>query len=261
MLVGKHRQETQFNYYTPLKNSQKGRHLRVGAFISGASEEHQKKQKSSIRALVKDSSLDVKYFIESDTHQKRDVEDREELQRASRYCRTANATFLVSTLKGFFNTKWQALSWMKHQVEMYDTHFLVADDPQISKGTLHVLSAQADEMRKRISKQSKEALDEIRQKLKEGERVVGINAPHEGFSDTQSKGNQKQAELARKRDEELMPEIRALQDLGMSYASIARQFNMLDIPTPSRLRGQKEVGEWHASTVRNIVLRNKGGAK
>ena len=58
-----------------------------------------------------------------------------------------------------------------------------------------------------------------------------------------------------------MPEIEALQNLGMSYAAIARQFNMLDIPTPSRLRGQKEVGEWHASTVRNIVLRNRGEDK
>lgn len=256
--MNKHRQQNQFEYDYPLKRSQKGRHLRVGAFIFGASEENQKKQKSSIRALLKGSDSDVKYFVEKDTHQKRDVEDREELQRASRYCRTANATFLVSTLKGLFETQWQALSWMKHQVEMYDTHFLVADDPNISKGTLHVLSAQADEMRRRIGAESKKALDEIRQKLKEGERVVGINAPHEGFSDTQSKGNQKQAELARKRDEELMPEIEALQNLGMSYAAIARQFNMLDIPTPSRLRGQKEVGEWHASTVRNIVLRNRG---
>ena len=53
-----------------------------------------------------------------------------------------------------------------------------------------------------------------------------------------------------------MPEIEALQNLGMSYLAIARQFNILDIPTPSRLRGQK-VGEWHASTVRNIVLHNR----
>ena len=215
--MNKHRQQNQYEYDYPLKSSQKGRHLRVGAFIFGASEDNQKKQKSSIRALLKGSDSDVKYFVEKDTHQKRDVEDREELQRASRYCRTANATFLVSTLKGLFETQWQALSWMKHQVEMYDTHFLVADDPNISKGTLHVLSAQADEMRKRIGAESKKALDEIRQKLKEGERVVGINAPHEGLVTLKSKGNQKQAELAKKRDEELMPEIEALQNLGMSY--------------------------------------------
>ena len=256
--MNKHRQQNQYEYDYPLKSSQKGRHLRVGAFIFGASEDNQKKQKSSIRALLKGSDSDVKYFVEKDTHQKRDVEDREELQRASRYCRTANATFLVSTLKGLFETQWQALSWMKHQVEMYDTHFLVADDPNISKGTLHVLSAQADELRKRIGAESKLALDEIRQK-QEGERVVGIT--HLMRVLVTLKVKQSNSRVSQETDEELMPEIEALQNLGMSYAAIARQFNMLDIPTPSRLRGQKEVGEWHASTVRNIVLRNRGEDK
>ena len=163
--MNKHRQQNQYEYDYPLKSSQKGRHLRVGAFIFGASEDNQKNrnQVSEPYSKVVTQMLNT---LEKDTHQKRDVEDREELQRASRYCRTANATFLVSTLKGLFETQWQALSWMKHQVEMYDTHFLVADDPNISKGTLHVLSAQADEMRKRIGAESKKALDEIRQSLK-----------------------------------------------------------------------------------------------
>ena len=258
-------------YAGALKRGQKGRHLKAGVFIFGGTNESQEKQQSSLRELFKGSKSNIKYFKEPRGHEKRAPEDREVLQEAARYCRTADATFVVSTLKGCFQTKWQALSWMLSQAEIHNTQFMVADDPAISRGTLAIMSMQSEERRHRIAKSSKDALDKIKAELKAGRAVVAKRSGrtvtklgvHEGLAETQQKGNEEQARLARERDKNYLPEIERLQALGMGYNAIARQFNSLGIPTPAQERRQKSetIGEWYASTVRNIVLRNKGETK
>ena len=251
-----------------LKTSQKGRHLKAGVFIFGGTEANQQGQRKANKELFKGSSSNLKYFVEENHHQKRHAEDRDQLMAAARYCRTADATFVVSTLKGFFPTRWEALSWMLSQANLYKTHFLVADDPAINRGSLALMSAQADEQRNRIAQSSKEALDDIKRKLQAGIPVVAKSSGrtvtklgvHDGLSETQQMGNDEQARLARERDKKYLPDIEKLQALGMGYNAIARQFNMMNVPTPSMERRQKSqtAGEWYASTVRNIVLRNKG---
>ncbi len=92
---------------------------------------------------------------EEQGRQRRDVEDREELLACARYCRTNNATFALSSLSGFTKRKWQGMTWLKHQIEMHDMTFAIADDPTITKGSLHVLSAAADIQRARIAEKAK----------------------------------------------------------------------------------------------------------
>jgi len=258
-------------YAGKLKTNQKGRHLKAGVFIFGGTDVNQQDQRKANKELFKGSKSNVKYFVEENHHQKRHAEDRDQLMAAARYCRTADATFVVSTLKGFFPTRWEALSWMLSQANLYKTHFLVADDPAINRGSIALMSAQADEQRKRIAASSKEALDDIKSKLEAGIPVVAKSSGrtvkklgiHEGLSETQQKGNEEQARLARERDKKYLPDIEKLQALGMGYNAIARQFNAMGIETPSQERRQKSetMGEWYASTVRNIVLRNKGVIK
>ena len=258
-------------YAGELKSSQKGRHLKAGIFIFGGTEQSQQSQRKASKEIFKGSNSSVKYFVENNHHQKRHAEDREQLMAAARYCRTADATFVVSTLKGFFPTRWEALSWMLSQANLYKTHFMVADDPAINRGTLALMSAQADEQRKRIAQSSKEALEDIKSKLEAGIPVVAKSSGrtvtqlgvHEGLTETQLKGNEEQARLARERDEKYLPDIEKLQALGMGYNAIARQFNAMGILTPSQERRQKgeTMGEWYASTIRNIVLRNKEDTK
>lgn len=146
--------------------------MKYGGFIFGADEEHQKKQRKGIRALAKANSAEVKWFVEDEGRQRRDAEDREELQACARYCRTNNATFALSSLKGFAKRKWQGMTWLKHQVEMYDMKIAVADDPRVSKGSLHVLSAAADFQRQRIAETSRAALADIKRRLDAGEEVI-----------------------------------------------------------------------------------------
>tara|TARA_R100001460_G_scaffold8778_1_gene21535 strand:- start:4373 stop:5182 length:810 start_codon:yes stop_codon:yes gene_type:complete len=254
-------------YADKLKTNQKGRHLKAGVFIFGGTDVNQQGQRKANKELFKGSKSNVKYFVEENHHQKRHAEDRDQLMAAARYCRTADATFVVSTLKGFFPTRWEALSWMLSQTNLYKTHFLVADDPAINRGSIALMSAQADEQRHRIAQSSKDALEDIKKKLAAGIPIVAKSSGrtvtklgiHEGLTESQQKGNEEQARLARERDKKYLPEIMKLQALGMGYNAIARQFNMMNVPTPSIQRRQKSetTGEWYASTVRNIVLRNE----
>jgi DNA invertase Pin-like site-specific DNA recombinase len=237
--------------------------MKVGGFIFGASEEHQKQQRQRIKQTL-DTKSKVTWFTEKQGHQKRDAEDRKELQRVAKFCRTNDATFTVSSLAGAFRYKWQGLTWLKHQVEMYDMRVMVADDPTISQGSLHVLSAAADVQRARIAEKSKAALEDIKKKLaeegshtsKRGNKIKRLGM-HKKTREAGKLGNKVQAELAAERDAEVWPLIENCLTQGMGYTAIARHLNMQRIATPAikRREARDTLGVWYASTVRNIVLR------
>ena len=239
--------------------------MKYGGFIFGADEEHQKKQRKGIRALAKAQSAEVKWFVEEQGRERRDVEDREELQACARYCRTNNATFVISSLSGFTKRKWQGMTWLKHQIEMYDLNFAVEDDPLITKGSLHLLSAAADLQRARIAEKSKAALDNIKRKLDAGEEVIAKRSgkkvdklgTHKNIRKSAKLGNKAQAERAAERDAQVWPMIEQYLAQGLGYNAIARQLNIQEIPTPNNSARYKRntLGVWYASTVRNIVLR------
>jgi len=239
--------------------------MKYGGFVFGASEDHQKQQRIGIRALAKAQSAEVKWFTEDEGRERRDTEDREELQACARYCRTNNETFTLSSLSGFTKRKWQGLTWLKHQIEMHDMTFAVADDPTITKGSLHVLSAAADIQRARVAQTSKAALDDIKRRLDAGEEVIAKRSgkkfdrlgSHENISESGKLGNQAQAKLAAERDAQVWPMIEQYLAQGLGYNAIARQLNTQAIPTPNdKARYKRDtLGVWYASTVRNIVLR------
>ena len=239
--------------------------MKYGGFIFGASEDHQKQQRNGIKALAKAQSAEVKWFTEDEGRQRRDTEDREELQACAKYCRTNNATFTLSSLSGFTKRKWQGLTWLKHQVEMHDLSIAVAEDQTISKGSLHVLSAAADIQRKRVAQKSKAALDDIKRRLDAGEEVIAKRSGkkvdrlglRENISESGKLGNQAQAKLAAERDAVVWPLIENYVTQGLGYNAIARQLNIQEIPTPNNSARYKRdtLGVWYASTVRNIVLR------
>ena len=238
--------------------------MRVGAFITGASDDHQKTQRKRIKALLRDTGANVKWYTEPEGRQRRDVEDRGELNACVRYCRTNDATLALHSISDLFPKKWQALTFLKHQVEMYDIDVKVADDPIISKGSLHVLSAAADAQRHKIAKKSKQAIESIKAKLEEEGSYTARNGRtitrlgiHDKLPEAGVKGNEAQAELARERDDEVWPIIERCQEQGMGYAATARHLNALGILTPAaRARHERATNmEWYASTVRNIVLR------
>ena len=50
--------------------------MKVGAFITGAPDDHQKTQRSRIKALLRDTGATVKWYTEPEGRQRRDIEDR-----------------------------------------------------------------------------------------------------------------------------------------------------------------------------------------
>ena len=240
--------------------------MRVGAFIYGAADDQQKLQRKGIRTALKSKATQIDWFVEEAKDQKRDAEDRPELQRAARFCRTKDATFALASLKGPFKYNWQALTWLKHQVEMYDLKVVVADDPKISSGSLHVLSAAADEQRNRIAAKSKAALDDIKRKLAEEKahgtkkgRTIRKLGMHAKTEEAGRLGNKAQAALAAERDAEVWPIIEECLTTGMGYTAIARHLNETKVATPAvrRREARDTLGIWYASTVLNIVLRQR----
>lgn len=244
--------------------------MKAAAFIGGASDREQKRQKNAIEIVLSGLASTTKWFIEAEKDIKRDAEDRTELKRAVKWCRSQDAAFVISSCSDLFLKRWQALTYLKHQVEMYDMQIIVADDPTISKGSIHVLSAAADVQRNRIAEKSKRALEDIKAKLerdgsyiaKSGREVTRLGV-HDKLTEAGVKGNEAQSELAAERDAEVWPLIERFMGQGMGYAGTARQLNAMGVDTPStRARHDRPTaGVWYASTVRNIVLRRKVNGK
>ena len=238
--------------------------MKVGAFIAGALPEGQRRQRKAIKIMFDGKDATINWNKEVKSARRRDAEDRTELKRCVKWCRANNAVFAISSAADLFTKRWQALTWLKHQVEMHDMRIMVADDPTISKGSIHVLSAAADVQRHRIAAKSRAALDDIKAKLakdgsftsKAGRKITRLGI-HDKLSEAGTKGNQTQAELARERDDEVWPIIKQCLGQGLGYAGTARQLNAMGVETPSaRARHDRETtGEWYASTVRNIALR------
>ena len=238
--------------------------MKVGAFIAGALPEGQRRQRKAIKIMFDGKDATINWHKEIKSARRRDAEDRTELKRCVKWCRANNAVFAISSASDLFTKRWQALTWLKHQVEMHDMRIMVADDPTISKGSIHVLSAAADVQRHRIAAKSRAALDDIKAKLamdgsftsKGGRKITRLGI-HDKLSEAGTKGNQTQAELARERDDEVWPIIKQCLGQGLGYAGTARQLNAMGVETPSaRARHDRETtGEWYASTVRNIALR------
>lgn len=238
--------------------------MKVGAFIAGALPEGQRRQRKAIKIMFDGRDATINWHKEVKSARRRDAEDRTELKRCVKWCRANNAVFAISSASDLFTKRWQALTWLKHQVEMHDMRIMVADDPTISKGSIHVLSAAADVQRHRIAAKSRAALDDIKTKLakdgsftsKAGRKITRLGI-HDKLSEAGAKGNQAQSELARERDEDVWPIIKQCLTQGMGYAGTARQLNSLGVETPStRARHDRETsGDWHPSTVRNIALR------
>lgn len=238
--------------------------MKVGAFIAGALPEGQRRQRKAIKIMFEGKDATIDWHKEIKSARRRDAEDRTELKRCVKWCRANNAVFAISSAADLFTKRWQALTWLKHQVEMHDMRIMVADDPTISKGSIHVLSAAADVQRHRIAAKSRAALDDIKTKLakdgsftsKAGRKITRLGI-HDKLSEAGAKGNQTQSELARERDEDVWPIIKQCLGQGLGYAGTARQLNAMGVETPSaRARHDRETtGEWYASTVRNIALR------
>ena len=241
--------------------------MRVGAFIVGGDKESQTAQRVAITEYFLSSAASIDYFLEKPGNEKLDAEDRVMLMKAARFCRKHQATFAVASLSGLFDKRWRALGWLAYQAEQYGIEIVVTDEPQVNVSSVGILSAQADEQRKRLAAKSKAALDEIKSMLKQGKPVrtktgrvinkVNEITLHDKKEETDRAGNEAQARLARERDQETWELIKSYLEQGMNMSEIARQLNDGGVPTIDQRRNSKRKtsGIWHVSTIKNILKR------
>ena len=163
--------------------------------------------------------------------------DRPELQAAIRECRKHGATLVIAKLDRLARNVAFIANLMEGGVD-----FVVCDMPAANRFTVHVMAAAAEHEREQISKRTKDALAAAKAR---GVRLGGRR--------TDDQYRTASTVLRRGADEfadNVKPIIREIQDSGVtSYDAIAKCLNARGIAT-------RRGGIWHASTVRNIVLRS-----
>lgn len=169
--------------------------------------------------------------------------DRPELSEALRRAKLTGATLVVAKLDRLSRSV-AFLSTLQDS----GAKFVAADMPEANELTVHLLAAVAQAERKAISKRTKDALREAK------ERGVKLGNPN-GAAPLRRAGKGNVAavnalkEEAQSRAQELVDEVAAVRAAGAtSLREIAQGLNARHITTP---RG----GQWHASGVKRLLER------
>ncbi|BAE53318.1 recombinase family protein [Paramagnetospirillum magneticum] len=163
--------------------------------------------------------------------------DRPQLAQALKAAKKAGAVLVIAKLDRLARNVAFIANMMEAGVD-----FVACDNPHANRLTLHILAAVAEDEARRISERTVAALQaaKARGKALGGRRTEG---QYEASSATRMAAADLLAANVR-------PIISSIQASGVtSYAAIADVLNTRGIKTA---RG----GQWHASSVRNVVLRS-----
>lgn len=165
---------------------------------------------------------------------------RPELAKALAACRKHKATLVVAKLDRLS----RSVAFLARLMEA-DVEFVACDNPHANKLMIHMLAAFAEHERDQISSRTKAALEAAKA------RGVRLGGPR--LVEAQAKGREAQQVAAAHRAGNIMPVIREMQATGVTtLQAIAQALNARGVSTP---RG----GQWHASSVRNVLGRAERG--
>jgi DNA invertase Pin-like site-specific DNA recombinase len=169
--------------------------------------------------------------------------DRPAISEALRLCRLHGAKLVIAKLDRLARNVHFISSLMESGVE-----FVAVDMPQANKLTIHIMAAMAEHEAEAISTRTREALKAARAR---GVKLGGQRGSVKRMRAMAEKGSQAAAlarrEAARKRREDLLPILAALQEAGCSTLQrLADGLNERKIPAP---RG----GSWSAAQVRRVL--------
>lgn len=224
--------------------------MTLNGFLSGGSDQDQ--QRSQIKALAGDRSVT---FYKEKGRSDRPFTERTTLQRCVAECKTNASVFAISSLQHFAKRNWQGLEFLE-VVAGQGVSIEVADDPIISQGSIHVLSANAQVQRDRIVARSQAGLDRIKAKLKAGKphitrsgreiNTLGTRDP----SALQAAGNKRKQDKADAFALGVWPHICTFYERGCSQTEIARQLNLAKI---KNVKGNS----WTQNAVHRVIKRLK----
>ncbi len=171
-------------------------------------------------------------------------DDRPKLQKAIKLCQLKNAKLVVSKLDRLSRDLHFITSLQKSGIK-----FVVAENPDMNELTVHIFAAMAEHERKLISKRTKDALEQAKNRgVKLGNPIIRQGKQILGSGDT-TKARMVKSDKAddyAKKMKEIIEDIRS--SGHSSLRSIAKELNSRGFTT----RRKKE---WTANSVRLCVLR------
>lgn len=170
--------------------------------------------------------------------------DRPKLKEAIALCRAWRATLVIAKLDRLSRSVKMIADLMHEGIE-----FVVAENPQMSHLTVHIMAAVAEHERQAISERTKAALAAAKRR---GVRLGGDRggltktARREGTTISAAVRSDKAKRIAK----DLLAVIHRIRTQGVHSAKgIARALNDDNTPTPS---GK---GRWQATTVKRVLAR------
>lgn len=165
--------------------------------------------------------------------------DRPELKKALALAKREGAALLVAKLDRLA----RSVAFVSRLIEA-GTDFRAADAPAADKTMIQMLSVMSEWERDQISKRTRDALAAAKAR---GQKLGNPNK--KTLAANMAAGRQQQAQEAQERAKDLAPVVQAIKAAGIAtLAGIAEELNRRQIHTP---RG----GQWHASSVRNLIAR------
>lgn len=224
-------------------------------------------QESAIKTYLNGGDYKVKWFREEGVSSGTDWYQRHELHKCLEYCRKTGATMIIYTISRMSRRQWETLRFFEQEVVPGKIKLVVVDNPTLDHSTIGFLSAAAEYQRAAIRQNTKSALSRIQKEIAEkggykakSGRVITKLGIHDGLAESGKLGNDVAKKQADDRAADLWPIIENLRDKGLSYRGIARELNRMQITTPAKRRNPDlaRKTEWHATSVRNYIMRVKG---
>lgn len=224
-------------------------------------------QEYGIKVYLNGGDYKVKWFREEGVSSGEDWHNREVLQDCLTYCRKEKATLVIYSISRLARRDWETLRFFDQEVSTGKIKLVVVDDPTLDEKTIGFKAMFAKQEREQIRVRTKLALSRIQAEIEEkggylakSGRVITKLGVHDGLAESGKLGNDVAKKQADERAADLWPIIENLRDKGLSYRGIARELNRMQITTPAKRRNPDlaRKTEWHATSVRNYIIRMEG---
>lgn len=167
--------------------------------------------------------------------------DRPQLKMALAVCKRAGATLLIAKLDRLARNVAFIANLLESGVEI-----AAADMPEANRMVLHILAAVAEQESRAISERTKAAL--AASKKPKGFSIPELRKNQKAWSEAGGQVMKARLDEFRSR---VIPVVEKIQSAGTTtYSGIAEELNKRGIYS---FRG----GNWYASSVKNLILRNK----
>jgi DNA invertase Pin-like site-specific DNA recombinase len=215
------------------------------------------RQENEIKKWLNGGDHQIMWFKEEGVSGKISPYKRPELAKCIETARVNEATIIVSDIDRFSRRIQDTMDFFEEKLEKGKIKFVVCNEPEISESWERFsMKAYFGAMeRRRIAERTRQGLDRIKRELKEKgtyKTRTGRNITKLGLHEHMDKARARAGEVVKAQSDGfaqiVAPTILALQKSGMSYREIAINLNQIGTTTA---RG----GDWHASTVRNVIKR------